>query len=223
VVNGASFVAAETPAGSLFSIFGSNLATKVGQSTSVPWLTTLLTTTVTVNGELAPLYYVGPNQIDAQMPEDIKPGLATLVVKDGSSTSNAVAVMIPATGTPGIIVYGNNRAVVVNQDGSVNSPTSPAKVGDTLVAYFLGGGPVTSAAALVTGAATPGTMSPVTGTYSVTVSGNTAAVNYVGLTYNFVGLYQVNFVVPKVDAGDHPLVLTISGQASNNPLIAVSN
>jgi len=80
------------------------------QPTSVPLPTTLLTTTVTVNGEPAPLFYVDPGQINAQMPEDIKPGVATVVVKNGSSTSNAAAVIIPATGTPGIVVYGNNRA-----------------------------------------------------------------------------------------------------------------
>ena len=62
------------------------------------------------------------------MPEDIKPGLATVVVKNGTSTSNAVAIMVPAVGTPGIVVYGDNRAVVINQDGTVNSPTNGAKV-----------------------------------------------------------------------------------------------
>ncbi len=178
---------------------------------------------MTVNGEQAPLFYVDPNQINAQMPEDIKPGVATVVVKNGSSTSNAAAVTIPSTGTPGIVVYGNNRAVVVNQDNSVNSPTSPAKVGDTLVAYFTGGGPVNAAGTLVTGSGAPAGLSPVTGPNTVTVSGNSAMIVYVGLTPGSIGLYQANFVVPKVAAGDHPLVITISGQASNNPLIAVSN
>ncbi|MGA3019160.1 MAG: IPT/TIG domain-containing protein [Bryobacteraceae bacterium] len=222
ILNAASFLPNETPAGSVFSIFGSDLATKVGQPTSVPLPTTVLTTTVTVNGELAPLFYVDPNQINAQMPEDIKPGVATVVVKNGSSTSNAVAVMIPATGTPGIVVYGNNRAVVINQDGSVNSPTSPAKVGDTLVAYFTGGGPVNAAGPLVTGAPTPLGLSPVAGTHTVTVSGLDATVNYIGLSPGSIGLYQANYVVPQVAAGDHPLVITISGHGSNNPLIAVA-
>ena len=223
VVNAASFVAEETPAGSVFSIFGSNLATKVGEPTNVPLPTTLLTTTVTVNGEMTPLFYVDPNQINAQMPEDIKPGVATVIVNNGSSKSNAAAVVIPATGTPGIVVYGNNRAVVVNQDNSVNSPTSPAKVGDTLVAYFTGGGPVNASGPLVTGSGSPAGLSPLTGPNTVTVSGNTAMITYIGLTPGSIGLYQADFVVPKVDAGDHPLVITISGQASNNPLIAVSN
>jgi uncharacterized protein (TIGR03437 family) len=63
----------------------------------------------------------------------------------------------------------------------------------------------------------------VTGTNTVKVSGVDATVNYVGLTPGSIGLYQANFVVPKVAAGDHPLVIAIGGQDSNNPLIAVSN
>jgi uncharacterized protein (TIGR03437 family) len=223
VVNAASFVASETPAGSVFSIFGSNLATKVGEPTNVPLPTTLLTTTVTVNGEMAPLFYVDQNQINAQMPEDIKPGVATVIVKDGSATSNAAAVIIPATGTPGIVVYGNNRAVVVNSNNSVNSPTFPAKVGDEVVAYFTGGGPVNASGPLVTGSGSPAGLSPVSAPNTVTVGGTSAMVVYMGLTAESIGLYQVNFVVPKVTTGDHPLVITISGQASNNPLIAVTN
>ncbi|HYW47782.1 MAG TPA: IPT/TIG domain-containing protein [Bryobacteraceae bacterium] len=223
VENAGSFLPDKTPAGSVFAIFGVNLATGEGQPTKVPLPTTLLTTTVTVNGEPAPLFYVSPTQINAQMPEDIKPGVATVIVKNGSSTSNAAAVIIPATGTPGIVVYGNNRAVVVNQDGSVNSPTSPAKVGDVLVAYFTGGGPVNAAGPLVTGAGAPDGLSPVSGANTVKVSGVDATVNYMGLTSGSIGLYQANFVVPKVAAGDHPLLITISGQNSNNPLIAVSN
>jgi uncharacterized protein (TIGR03437 family) len=221
VVNAASYLPDQTPAGSVLSIFGSNLATRVGQATSVPLPTTVLTTTVTVNGELAPLFYVDPNQINAQMPEDIKPGVATVVVKNGSSTSNAVAVMVPAAGTPGIVVYGDDRAVVINQDGTVNSPSAPAKVGDVLVAYFTGGGPVNAAGPLTTGAPSPKGLSPVAGSYTVTVGGVDATINYMGLTPGSIGLYQANFVLPKVAAGDRRLVITISGQVSNNPFIAV--
>ena len=46
-------------------------------------------------------------------------------------------------------------------------------------------------------------------------------VNFIGLTPGSIGLYQANFVLPNVTTGDHPLVITISGQASNNPLVAV--
>jgi uncharacterized protein (TIGR03437 family) len=223
IVNAASYQADETPAGSIFSIFGTGLATGTEQPGTLPLPTTVLSTTVTVNGQPAPLFYVSAGQINAQMPEEIKPGLATVIVKNGSSTSNAAAVIVPSTGTPGIIVYGNNRAVVVNPDGSVNSSTSAAKVGDTLVAYFLGGGPVNAAGPLVTGASSPSGLSPISGPYSIRVGGMEATVNYMGLTPGLVGLYQANFVVPRVAAGDRPVVITISGQNSNNPVITVSN
>jgi uncharacterized protein (TIGR03437 family) len=77
--------------------------------------------------------------------------------------------------------------------------------------------------ALVTGARSPAGLSPVTGTNSITVNGKDATVNYLGLTPGSIGLYQANFKIPQVATGNHPLVITIAGQASNKPLIAVTN
>jgi len=51
----------------------------------------------------------------------------------------------------------------------------------------------------------------------------TATTSYVGLTPTAIGLYQVNFHVPQVAAGDQPLILTINGQQSNAPVITVAN
>ena len=68
VVNGASSAAGGTPPGSIFALYGSGLATGSAQPSKLPLPTTLLTTSVTVNGEAAPLFYVGPGQINAQMP-----------------------------------------------------------------------------------------------------------------------------------------------------------
>ena len=201
---------------------GAGLATKVWQATAIPLPTQGLNTSVTVNGEQVPLFYADPNQINAQMPEDIKPGVAAVIVKNGNFTSNAVSVTIPATATPGISTWGNNRAALVNQDGSLNVPgNAPAKIGDTVTVYFTGGGPVKPTAPLVTGAGSPAGLSWVTGTYSATVGGADATVTFMGLSPGSVGLYQANFVVPKVAAGDRTVVVTISGQASNNPLMAV--
>ena len=92
---------------------------------------------------------------------------------------------------------------------------------DILVAYFTGGGPVSPSGTLTTGAPSPKGLSPVAAPYTVTVGGVTATTNYVGLTPGSIGLYQANFVLPKVAAGDRRLVITISGQDSNNPFIAV--
>ncbi|HME07345.1 MAG TPA: hypothetical protein VKG25_09855 [Bryobacteraceae bacterium] len=50
-----------------------------------------------------------------------------------------------------------------------------------------------------------------------------AVVNYMGLTPGSIGLYQANFVVPTIAAGDRQLVITVAGQASNFPLVSISN
>ena len=223
--NVASYAVNATPPGSVFALFGSGLAVRSSQALAVPLPTTLLTTTVTVNGELAPLFYIDSGQIDAQMPWDL-PGntVASVIVKNGSATSNAAAVYIPATGTPGISTYGNNRAVVVNKDNvTVNSPSTPAAVGDEVVAYFTGGGPVQTSGKLVTGAASPAGQSPITGNNGVTVGGTGATVLYIGLTPGSVGLYQANFLVPQLAKGTYPVQITISSFGSNSPLMTISN
>jgi uncharacterized protein (TIGR03437 family) len=225
VVNGASAVAGGTPPGSIFALYGSGLATASAEAAKVPLPGMLLTTTVTVNNEAAPLFYVSESQINAQMPLDIQPGTATVVVRNGSSSSNAVSVVVPATAVPGIAVqYPTNQAVVVNQDQSVNTPASPAHVGDTVVAYFTGGGPVNAAGPWVTGAASPNGLSPVVESAQVTVGGQAVTVvNYNGLTPTLVGVYQLNFVIPQVNPGQRDLILTIDGTPSATTTISIAD
>jgi len=224
IANVASYAVNATPPGSVFVLFGTNIATKEAGAVTTNLPTTLLTTSVTVNGELAPLFYVNPGQVDAQMPWDIPGGaLATVIVTNGNSVSNAAAVYVPASGTPGISTYGNNRAVVVNANGSTNSASDQAAVGDEVVAYFTGGGPVQASGNLVNGQPAPSGLSPVTGQNSVTVGGVDANVVYMGLTAGGIGLYQVNFIVPQLAKGVYPVVITIAGQASNAPVMNVSN
>jgi uncharacterized protein (TIGR03437 family) len=223
VSNGASFKAGLTPPGSIFSIFGENLGAAPGADAGVlPLPGTLESAHVTVNGETAPLFYAGPGQINAQMPIDIPPGLATVVVTNGTTKSNAVAANIPEA-APGIFIYGTgNHAVVINPGGATNANGIPAHVGDVVVAYFTGGGPVTASGPWTTGDASPLGSSPVTSSNSVTVNGAAAQVQYVGLSGGLVGLYQANFVVPQVTAGNHPLVITVNGVASNSAAITVA-
>jgi len=225
VTNVFSYVVNYTPAGSAFSLFGTGLATKTAQAATVPFPTTLLTTKVTVNGEAVPLYYVSPGQIDAQMPWDIPGGtLASVVVQNGTATSNAAAVWVPATGTPGIDVYNTDRAVVTDPNYNVvGSAATPVSVGDPLVAWFTGGGPVQAAGPLTSGAPAPTGFSPVTGDYTVTVGGIPAHVDYIGLTSGSIGLYQVNFEVPQIAKGTYAVQINIAGQASNKPVITVGN
>jgi uncharacterized protein (TIGR03437 family) len=91
------------------------------------------------------------------------------------------------------------------------------------VVYFTGGGPVQASGTLTAGDPSPAGLSPVEGDHSITVGGASATVVYMGLTPGSVGLYQANFIVPQVAKGTYPVVITIAGQASNNPVMTVSN
>jgi uncharacterized protein (TIGR03437 family) len=222
-VGNAAGVTGGTPPGSLFSIYGSGLANSTAQPTTSTYPTTLGGAMVTVNGELAPLSYASSAQINAEMPLDITGGVATIVVKVGTATSNAVAVTVPTTAVPGVFVSGANRAIAQNYPSyTTNSPSAPAPAGSVLIVYFTGGGPVQGGSVLVTGKAAPSQAFPVTESVSATINGVAATVDYAGLTPGFIGLYQANLVVPKVAAGDHNLILTIGGTASAAVTVSTS-
>ncbi len=208
------------PLGSLFSIYGLNLATGQASLTGFPMPDTLASASVTVNGEQVPLYFVEKTLINAQMPLDITPGVATLVVKNGTN-SNAVAINVAATAAPGVFADTLSHAEAQNLPSyDLNSSSDPAPVGSAIVVYFTGGGPVQGQSSLVTGHATPDAQFPVTETYSVTLDGVQAKVDYIGLVPTAVGgFYQANIVIPNIPAGAHSLVITINGQASNTTTV----
>jgi uncharacterized protein (TIGR03437 family) len=216
VVNAADFLSPVAP-GSIITIFGSNLAAAPAQASSVPLPTSLGGISVTINGTLAPLFYVGPGQINAQAPFETLPGSATISVNGSAPVPFTVAAS-----APGIIVYGSNRAVAVNQGGVLNSPVHPAISSGRVTVYMTGQGavnpPVPSGApAPFQPLALP--VLPVT----ATVGGQPAQVLFAGLTPGGVGLLQVNLKLPALGPGDYPLVVSIGGVASNAPLLAVSS
>lgn len=222
VVNAASYAPRALSPGALFSIFGTGLSQQTASATTIPLPGSLASTQVRVNGEVAPLLYVSPGQINAQMPLDVSTGQpVSLSVTSGQTQSNAVALSVNP-GVPGIFEYGQNRAIVQNPDYSLNSDTDPAHPGDVAVAYLTGGGPVTPAGPLATGGPAPNGVSPTTLQYSISVGGQPVTPYYLGLTPGFVGLYQANFKVPNVAAGDYPLVITVNGVSSNAPVVSIA-
>jgi uncharacterized protein (TIGR03437 family) len=104
--------------------------------------------------------------------------------------------------------------MVTHADGSSVSATSPAKTGEELVAYAVGLGqtnPPLVTGKLVAAAAPTQTTFGLDFNYRAnalpTKPGPTApAPLYAGATPGYVGLYQVNFVVPPVPAGTPPCV-----------------
>jgi uncharacterized protein (TIGR03437 family) len=112
------------------------------------------------------------------------------------------------------------RAAVVNQDGGVNSAGSPATAGSVVSVYATGLGTVSPQVA--SGAAAPsGSIAYTNASVTVTVGTATAHTQFAGLAPGFTGLYQVNFVVPSLPAGQYGLTISTGDAVSNVATISV--
>jgi uncharacterized protein (TIGR03437 family) len=220
IANIASLVANSVSPGALFSVFTSGLSVPAMSATTVPLPQSLGGVTVQVGGIGIPLLYVSPTEINAQMPYEIAPGPTTLSVIANGSSSVAIPLTIAPT-APGLFVFPDGRAIIQNlPDYSINGSANPADAGSVIVAYFTGQGaldrPISS------GDAAPlGDLSRPTGVTSATVGGLPARILFSGMTPTFVGLAQVNVVIPNVPSGEYPLVITVGEAASNSGTVAV--
>jgi hypothetical protein len=117
--------------GSFLDIYGSNLAvTAVSTPAGANLPVTLGGVQVLVNGTPAPLIYVSAAQIIFQVPYETALGTASVAVLS-NTTASAAAPMTVQQAAPSILIYGNNRAVVVTgfspgaSSAALNSPASP--------------------------------------------------------------------------------------------------
>jgi len=93
---------------------------------------TLAGVQVTINGVNMPLLYVSSGQINAVVPMNVTPNAsATVRVINGTAVSPAYPVWIVANAPQAF-------PPVLNQDGSVNTPTNPAKSGSTVSIFATG-------------------------------------------------------------------------------------
>ena len=219
VVNGASFAAASLAPGAAITISGTNLATSTAHFTSAP-PATLEGTSVSINGQNIPLFYVSPTQINGQVPFEIPPGAATLKVTANGATSSAFSLTV-ADAAPGIFLVGTNRAAATNPDGSVNSSTNPAATGAIVTVYFTGIGPLDHPVATGGSAPLDGTLCKPTRPVTVTIGDQLVDVQFAGLTPGSISLAQANVVMPQLPSGDYPIVIKVGSASSNAPLISV--
>jgi uncharacterized protein (TIGR03437 family) len=217
VVSAASYSSNPITPGQIISVFGSNfLATGQVQSTTVPLATQLGASDVSVTacGKNIPLFVVVPGQINAQVPwECPSTGSVPMTVTANGQTSAPQAVTLAAA-SPGVFTQGassTGNGAILHANNSLVTPANPAQAGETVVVYCAGLGP--TAPSFATGSAAVGanqTVNPVT----ASIGGQAASVVYSGMTTNFVGLYQVNVVVPPGLSGSQSIVIKVAGLAS---------
>jgi uncharacterized protein (TIGR03437 family) len=219
VVNAASFSAKVAP-GSLFSIFGSDLATRREDAASVPLPTSLAGASVTVGGRPAPLVFVSAGQINAQVPFEAPMGanVPVVVTVNGQATSPVNVNVTNAA--PGVFQFGEKRAVVQNSDNTVNTVENGAARDSYVVVYMTGAGEVDNPVATGNAAAS-NPISRHKGNVTATINGTMTDIAFAGLTPQYIGLTQVNLKVPGLGAGTYPLVVSVNGQASNTAMITI--
>ena len=222
LVNAPSSAAKLSPGG-VFSLYGSALAPP-GTSASVTttsWPRSLAGVSITINGVLAPLYYVSPTQINGQVPFETALGTATAVITtNGSLPAQVTFPVVPAE--PAILLNGT-QALAVNQDQvTLNSPDTPAAPGDIETIYLTGIGQTNPPAS--TGLPSPSSppFDKVNYAYQVTVNGQPALVTYLGLAPGWTGLCQVDFQIPSnLKAGTYPVVINVNGEQSVAAMISI--
>jgi len=230
VVNAASGATQGIAPGMIVAIFGTNLAGAAAVSTKIPLSTTLGdVASVTFNKVAAPLFYVSPLQINAQVPWNVLPagattGTVSVVVTRATGESPAQSVQV-VTALPGIFTVTQNgigQAIATdNSDGALaaasavagfSPPAHAISIGDYLIVWCTGMGQVTPSVA--NGAApSASTFSNTDATPVVTIGGIQATFVYSVLSPQYVGLNQIGVqVAAGTPVGNaEPLQIQVNG------------
>jgi uncharacterized protein (TIGR03437 family) len=221
IVSAADGSASVAPGG-LFSITGTNLAPINVASNQIPLPTALGDSCMTINGDLVPMIFVSPGQINGQIPFDVQ-GDATMILNTPAGVSNSFLFNVPAEAPSvfEITVQGWSSAMptVIRQVGDqwlTVTPTDPIHPNDQLAIFVTGLGAVSPRVT----SGYPGLANPLSEALfpPVVTLGNTALfVSYAGLAPGEVGVYQINAQVPfhGIPTGTNiPLTITQGTQST---------
>ena len=243
VLNSGSYTTQGVAPGSIVSIFGTNLAGSTAGADSIPLSTALKdVTSVTFDNIPAGLYFVGPLQINAQLPFNVLPsqstGMVNIVVTRSNGTSAPQSVtVVPAS--PGIFTTtanGLGQAFAYdNTTGAIAAPTGvpigsfavapiSLKSGHALIIACTGLGSVTPHIDNNV-AASDGTLRHTVLQPAVMIGGVKAQFVYSVLSPQFVSEYQIGVVPdPATPTGNAvPLQITIGNVTTTDKVtIAVA-
>jgi len=220
VVNSADF-APIISQGALASIAGVNFSSGKASAGILPLPLSLADVTVTVNGVIAPILYVQPTLINFQVPWQTQPGTATVQVTVNGVMAPA-ATVTAVLAAPAIFSLGGGIAAIENANGSINTPSNPAKEGSQIAVYLTGSGPVSPAVSNAVGSPV-NPLARLSGNYSATIGPSVAQVQFAGLTPGTVGLTQFNIIVPEgLPAATYMLTISIDSQTSNTVSVAIT-
>jgi uncharacterized protein (TIGR03437 family) len=222
VVNAASYLPGVSPGG-LATIFGQDLSTvtDVVIANIIPLPVELAGVSVAVNGVFAPMLSVAYNgsedQISFQVPFATSTGPGAVQLEIFNNGISLVTIIADSfVEDPGIFMYNGNYAVAVRaSDFTLISPDDPASPGEVLTLFTTGLGPVS----IDVPDGAPGPFEPLAYTqdpFQVLVNNELCDVLFSGLAPGFVGLYQLNLVLPSdLPSGNLDLQITSQYASSN--------
>lgn len=230
--NAASFRPGLAP-GAIVALKGSNLSQGEQVISSFPAPTTMNLTTVRVNGTAVPLLYVGPNQINFQLPYSLVPGPITVTVGHVTQTSFTVSAADATATAPGLFALSGNGegqgAIRIAGTGLIARPAGdgisrPARRGEIVEIYATGLGRLDFPPRF----ADPAPSDPPARTVEtpeVTIGGVRAELLFSGLTPGAIGLYQINArIAENAQTGAAvPVSIRVGANTSNTVTIAITN
>jgi uncharacterized protein (TIGR03437 family) len=227
VLNGASFLtggilpAVGIAPGEIVSLFGSALGpdqpagpefdANGNVSNSVAGVQVLF------DGQAAPLLYVQAKQINAVVPFEIAGTTTTHIEVEYRGNGTPAIEMAVNEAVPGVFTLdssGYGPAAVLNEDGTINSPSNPAKKGSVIMIYATGAGLTNPSA--VDGKLAIGELPkprlPVSVRFTEPID---ADIVYAGAAPGFVaGAVQINARIPfQTHSGTGVPITLIIGQA----------
>ena len=221
VTNAASYGTVVSP-GEIVSVFGTALAVTPASAGAPPLPVKLSDVSVSVNGVAAPLLYVSPVQINAQIPFETAAGTAQIQVSSSAGTATLKVQVAPAA--PAIFTLNSEGsgagAIEQGLTGQLVTNSNPAAAGEIISVYCTGLGAVNPPA--VTGAAAPVPPPQTVLQVQAYIAGVPAQVTYAGLAPGFAGLYQINVQVPaNTPSGVQDLQVWEAGASSNAVTVAI--
>jgi len=233
VLLGAGFERGPVAPGSIISLFGQNLTTSAAVAQTLPLPRTLNGVRVLVGEKEAPLFYVGPGQVNAQVPVELETDRQLQVRIEANGVSSAPEPLQTSAARPGIFTlgppYGNQGAILIANSNKLamavtaGVPSEPTTVGGIISIYCTGLGATDPAVASGQPGPSIEPLARVKMLPTVTIGGLAAPVSFAGLAPGFAAVYQVNAQVPAdVTPGDAvSVVITQGGFSSNTATIAV--
>ena len=220
VANAASFARGGVSPGEIVTVFGSTLgpsslvASKITTAGALD--SNLGGTRVLFDGIPAPLIYSVSGQVSAIVPYAVAGRSSTFVQVEWNGVKSDAQEIPVAPSAPAIFVTDNQgQGAIVNAEGSINFPASPAAAGSIISIYATGEGETNPALpdGQIVGDSLPRPKLPV----SVTIGGQNAEVLYAGGSPGqSVGLLQVNVRIPDGITGRQPIVVKIGDNSSQD-------